>query len=53
MPSLGLAAVYVNVVLYALCYQLQKPIEPFLVCMIPSPRHPALCAVHVCHESSA
>uniref|UniRef100_A0A061QUN5 Solute carrier family 22 member 18 n=1 Tax=Tetraselmis sp. GSL018 TaxID=582737 RepID=A0A061QUN5_9CHLO len=27
----ALFAVYVNVVLYALCFQLQRPIEPFLV----------------------
>ena len=26
-----MAIVYVNIVLYALCYQLQRPIEPFLV----------------------
>lgn len=28
---LGVWLVYLNVVLYALCYQLQMPIEPFLV----------------------
>mmetsp|Transcript_12804 Transcript_12804/g.38412 ORF Transcript_12804/g.38412 Transcript_12804/m.38412 type:complete len:429 (-) Transcript_12804:1897-3183(-) len=29
--SRGVWLVYLNVVLYALCYQLQRPIEPFLV----------------------
>ena len=27
----NLAIVYVNIALYALCYQLQRPVEPFLV----------------------
>lgn len=29
--TLTIYIVYINVVLYATCYQLQRPIEPFMV----------------------
>ena len=29
--TIALWVTYVNIVLYALCYQLQRPVEPFLV----------------------
>jgi MFS transporter, OCT family, solute carrier family 22 (organic cation transporter), member 18 len=31
VASAALVVTYVNIVLYALCYQLQRPVEPFLV----------------------
>ena len=29
--STALILIYVNIILYALCYQFQRPIEPFMV----------------------
>ena len=38
---IALVVTYVNIVLYGLCFQLQRPVEPFLVKSLSSQGNPA------------